>query len=296
MKGEEVGIAISWGICIPFGLSLICAFLRALWEIRRGDRKAARHLVLMGWADNIHLILKEICDDSEGNIRSWMLPATLIITISLSLFMIGKSGVTWSSFGITVLIITSGAPLMTSYYGLLFISRLSRFLRLAEAFHLITQNKFRRIYPVPELVPLIIEFRSNKEFRFLYRLARVDDAKGGFWGVGDLLSGLLKTEKASLWELERYHLALKWTIERHATMGAIADTEINRYREVINLFEKAMFSARSMLEDMRTHDEIIGAMDIASKQAKIAFWSAIGSIASALAAFAAAAIAFMSKN
>lgn len=291
MEREAVVIAILWGIGIPLGLSLIFALFRALWALKRGDRKAARRLALFGWADNIRSMLRDMYEDEEESLRAWALLIIFVSVIVAAVIVVNKEGVTWKACGVVAFFTATGIPLMVAHYTIGLVGRLSRTLRIAATFHVLTQNKFRRIYPVPELTPLIKEFKANKGFRFMYRLARVDNAKGGFWGTGDLLSGLLKTERASLWELERYHLALKWTIERHITMGSITDAEIDRYKEVIDLFEKGMFGARLMLEDMRTHDQIIGSMDLASRQVKIAFWSAMGSIASAIAAFMAAIIA-----
>jgi len=59
------------------------------------------------------------------------------------------------------------------------------------------------------------------------------------------------------------------------------------------VLEPALKKAQDYVKELNAHDHIIAEMDMASRQLSIARWSALASVASAVAAIVAAAIAYM---
>jgi hypothetical protein len=286
--------AILWGIGTPVAWSFVIGWIRALWALKSREYNEVRKLFFFGWVQNIWLASGWPYNEEKQYLR----PFVIIIFFPSNVLWAATTPAPSDSFWLAFLqmsVLVMMANLYLTFFAVIWAERILSKLRVKTVFHLFTKNRFRRLHPAEELIPIIDELLSTKKFRFSYRLARADDSLGGFWGTTELLGGLRRTKLATIWELERYRLALKWAIERHPTMGIIPDEEIARYKQVINSFENALEGARARLIDMQTHDAIINDIDLSSKQMKIAFWSAIGSIASALAAFTAALITFIGQ-
>ena len=285
MSGNSaIGIGAAWSFAAPFVFAFIRSGILALVELRKKNSQGASRLLRIQWLIDVRDALNE-------------LPLAGFVLLLYFPINTAATAVAISEHGKIATFIVPLLPFACAVGSIFIVYVLKAVLTvnpIVTYFHRRTGYRFKRVIPADHLITLIKEFSGNKSFRFYYRLRRVDDARGGLWGTDDLLRGLYWYKLANLWELERYHLALKWTIERHPTMGSISDQEIDRYKQVVSLFEKAAEDAREMVQGLKSHDRIIDEIDVMSKQVKIAFWSAMGSIASAVATVGAAAIAYLS--
>ncbi len=137
------------------------------------------------------------------------------------------------------------------------------------------------------------ELNKREKGQLLYWTFRVDDAWGSLYGASNTISRLFKRKSLALWELERFAAAIRWALAKYGTMGMITDVDIELCKRLQPILEKALQEARALADQMTSRDRIIGEQDVMRRQLLIAKLNTIAAVASAVAALAAAVIAYL---
>lgn len=170
--------------------------------------------------------------------------------------------------------------------------------------HRLVGYRHAGLVPKEEMGRILVRLKREVP-DFGERIARMDNARGGQWTLDFSLASMKRRQFLSLWEIEGYFGTLKGTILKGENRifdndpdfefcGFGSEWEVTQYREVLPVFDAALKDARAAVARLRAHDSILSEMDVATKQLWIAGFSAVGSVASAIAAGFAAYVAFKS--
>lgn len=153
--------------------------------------------------------------------------------------------------------------------------------------------QFRRSFSLGDLSVTLAEMYNGKKFGFRDCLHFLGANDGWMIPASDTLGRAIMKGRISLYELRQCVVALELIQVRDDFKRVDEDFSTDELQSVLAKFQAAYLSAKRETEIRQEHDGLLAESDLGTKQMNIAFWSAIGSVASAVAAFLAAIVTYV---